>query len=633
MIPIDKEQVRLLEQRLRGVGVDRRTFMKIAGAAMAAPAMGSLLAACGDDDDDDDTAATAPPAQATTPPAAATSPPAAAATATAPPAGATEPPAAATATSPPAAAATATMAPAPEMDAEQILHTIGVRTEPPSHDFNANLYAGGVTQMWSGLLTYDVDLTPVADWAESWEPNDDASMWTFHIRPDNTGFTNGDPVTAETFIFSWKRMLDPATNAPYASIIFDIAGAEEVNNGGDPELLSCRAIDDWTLEVDMVGPRGLFPVIIGYTACVPTHPPSVEEQGAEYSTDPADGPVVSSGPWELTEWAHNEYCTLVKNPNHWDAENIMLETIDWRIVPAEQGMLPYEAGEVDWAIVPVADLPRIQADATMSQEVQPWAEALIWKLLPQVTVEPFDDIELRRALQHSIDKERLVELTNGVAEPAYCLMPPGLFGYFGEEFREFTEFDPDLAKEHLAASRYADGNFPETTVILRGNEIHLGSNIMIEDIASQVQEHLGMEIKINPMDPNAFRELQFTNTPQMVWIRWYYDYPDPNNGYFDMFYSNKASGKRQAWSNAEFDQLTLDAKEPSDPDARADIYREAERIMQEDVGYIPVSYRVVYNVYKPWLKGVQVNKQGYVVPNGNIYLNMWNRCYIQGRES
>jgi ABC-type oligopeptide transport system substrate-binding subunit len=637
MIPIDKEQVRLLEQRLRGVGVDRRTFMKIAAAAMAAPAAGSLLAACGDDDDDDDT--TAAPTATTAPAAQATTPPTDAATATtAAPAEATETTAptdgAATATAPQAADATATTAPAPEMDAEQILHTIGARTEPPSHDFNANLYAGGVNQIWSGLLTFDADLLPIADWAESWEPNDDATMWTFHIRPDNTGFTNGDPVTAETFAYSWKRMLLPETNAPYASIIYDIVGAQEINlDGADPDTLGVRAVDDWTLEVDMIGSRGLFPVIVGYYACVPTHPPSVDEQGAEYSTDPADGPVISNGPWELTEWAHQEYCTLVRNPNHWNNDNLFLETIDWRIVPAEQGMLPYEAGEVDWAVVPAADLPRIQADSAMAAEVQPWAEALIWKLLPQVTVEPFDDIELRRALQHSIDKERLVELTNGVAEPAYCLMPPGLFAYFGEEFREFTEFDPELAKEHLAASRYADGNFPETTVILRGNEIHLGSNIMIEDIAAQVQEHLGLEIKINPMDPNAFRDLQFTNTPQMVWIRWYYDYPDPNNGYFDMFYSNKESGKRQAWSNPEFDQLVLDAKEPSDPEQRADIYREAERVMQEDVAYIPVSYRIAYNIYKPWVKGVPVNAQGYVVPNGNIYVGMWNTVYIQGREA
>jgi len=633
MIPIDKEQVRLLEQRLRGIGVDRRTFMKIAGAAMAAPAVGSLLAACGGDDEEAaDPTGTAGGGQpvATTAPVEETE---------APEEEATEAPAGETAEATEASSSPVAEEPTEEptesaeveMDEDQTFRVIGTRQEPASHDFNADLYSGGASSIWSGLLTYNVDLEPIPDWAESWEPNEDATMWTFNLRPDNTGFTNGDPVTAETFIFSWTRLLLPETAGAYSSILFDIAGAEDINlNGADPTTLGMRAVDDWTLEVDMVGPRGLFPVIAGYVACVPTHPPSHED--GEYSTDPADGPVISNGSFELTEWEHEVGCTLVKNPNHWNTENVFLQTIDWKIIPAEQGMLPYEAGEVDFALVPGADLPRIQEDPEMSAELQKWVEPLIWKLLPQVTLAPFDDIELRKALQHSIDKDRINELTNGGGDPAYCLVPPGLFGYFGEEFKDYSNFDPELAAEHLAASTYADGSFPEVTVILR-NEAQLNSTIMIEDIASQIMENLGMEISIQIMDVQAFRELLFTNTPQLAWIRWFYDYPDPNNGYFDMFYSNKDSGKRQAWSNAEFDDLTIAGKEEADPEARLDIYRQCEEIMQEEVVYIPVVYRNAYYVYKPWVQGVPVNKQGFLTPNGNIYVGMYETVYIAGRDA
>ena len=633
MIPIDKEQVRLLEQRLRGIGVDRRTFLKIAGAAMAAPAAGSLLAACGGDDDDDgaDPTNTAGAAPANT-----EAPSAAEPTATeaeeeeeeASPTAAGSPEAEATE---PSAAATTAPSGSANMDADQTMHQIGARAEPASHDFNADLYSGGVAQIWMGLSTYDVNLNPVPGWATEWEPNEDASMWTYHIRPDNTGFSNGDPVTAETFAYSWRRLLTPETAAPYASILFDIKGAQEINlEGADPETLGVRAVDDWTLEVDMVGPRGLFPVIAGYVACVPTHPASVE--AGNYSTDPADGEVISNGPFKLIEWNHNEDCQLEKNENYWDAENIILTNIDWKIVPAEQGMLPYEAGEIDWALVPGADLPRIQSDPEMSQELEKWVEPLIWKLLPGTNVAPFDDIEARRALQRSIDRERINELTNGGGDPAYCLMPPGLFAYFGEEFKDLCDFNLDAAAEHLAASAYADGNWPSVTVILR-NEAHLNSTIMIEDIAAQVQENLGLEMEIQIMDLQAFRQLQFQNTYELCWIRWFYDYPDPNNGYFDMFYSNKESGKRQAWSNAEFDELTIAGKEAADPEERLDIYRQCEQIMHEDVGYIPIVYRNAYYVYKPWVKGVPVNDAGFVTPNGNIYLGMWDRLYIEGREN
>ena len=99
-----------------------------------------------------------------------------------------------------------------------------------------------------------------------------------------------------------------------------------------------------------------------------------------------------------------------------------------------------------------------------------------------------------------------------------------------------------------------------------------------------------------------------------------------------MFYSNKESGKRQAWSNAEFDELTIAGKEAADPEERLDIYRQCEQIMHDEVAYIPVVYRNAYYVYKPWMKGVPVNNAGFVTPNGNIFLGMYDRVYIQGRE-
>jgi peptide/nickel transport system substrate-binding protein/oligopeptide transport system substrate-binding protein len=267
----------------------------------------------------------------------------------------------------------------------------------------------------------------------------------------------------------------------------------------------------------------------------------------------------------------------------------------------------------------------------MSQELEKWVEPLIWKILPGTNVKPFDDINARHALQHSIDRERINELTNGGGDPAYCLMPPGLFAYFGEEFKDECDFNLDKANEFLAQSAYADKNWPKVTMIER-NEAQLNSTIMSEDVAAQVLENIGLEIELQIMDVQAFRDLQFQNTYELCWIRWYYDYPDPNNGYFDMFYSNKDSGKRQAWSNPQFDQLTIDGKAEADPEKRLDIYRECEKLMHEDVAYIPIVYRNAYYVYKPWVKGVPVADTGFVTPNGNIYLGMYDRVYIQGRE-
>lgn len=632
MIPIDQEQIQLLERRLRGAGVDRRTFLKIAAAASSGPVAASLLAACGggdDDDDDDDEAATEP-------------------TATTAPAGQADP----TATTEPAEEedtgeeATPTMAEEEEAEEatpteadgeettteeEQIFYDDYRTSDPASHDFNADLYCNGFAAMWAGMGTFDPDFNAVPDWAE-WEPNEDASVWTFHIRPDNTGFSNGDPVTAEVFAYSWKRLLTPETAAPYSSLLFDIRNAEAINlEGMDPEELGTNVIDDWTLEVEMEGPRGVFPIVASYIAAVPCHPPSVQANPDTWTDPNQVDEVVSNGPWKLISWEHDVRLELEKNENYWDAENIRLERVIEPIIPQEQGILPYENGDVDYAIVPGPDLQRVLDDPEMSEEYYRYVAPGTWFLLPQVTQAPFDQLEVRTAVSHAIDRERIVEVTNGLGQPAHSLMPPGLFGYFDdEEVTGIQDFDLDKAMAALEGTEFEGGqNWPPIEMTLRQEQYN--SQIMAEDIAAQLEENLGMDIQINIMERNAFYDALFNLELQFIFIRWFYDYPDPNNGYFDMFYSNVESGRRQAWSNEQFDELTIQAKEEVDPERRLELYRECEIIMQEERAYIPTTYWVIPYVFKPWVQDIPVNQQGFRVPNGNIYVRMLSDIYVEGR--
>jgi ABC-type oligopeptide transport system substrate-binding subunit len=628
MVQIDQEQIRLLEKRLRGIGVDRRTFLKVAAAAVSGPAAASLLAACGDDDDDD--------APTSTPDGAAGD----ATEAGEEPTEAEDEPTEAEEGEPTEAEEEPTEAEEEPTEAEvpadeQIFYDQYATSDASSHDFNANLYCNGVASIWAGLTTFDADFQTIADWAESWEANEDGSVWTYHIRPDNTGFTNGDPVTAEVFAYSWKRLLTPDTAAPYASIAFDIQNAQEINlEGMDPEELGVTVVDDWTLEVQMIGPRGLFPVVASYIAMVPSHPASVEEFGPTW-TDPGEtgAPIISNGAFQLTEWEHDVRYTVVKNPNYWNADGVTLETVVRPIIPAQQGLLPYEVGDVDWALVPGPDLERVRADAQMSSELIRYVYPGIWFLLPQVTIAPFDQLEVRTAVSHAIDRQRIVDVTSGQGQPATSMMTPGLFGFFDDpEIADIQKFDPDLAMAALEGTEFEGGqNWPEITLSLR-EEQH-NSQIMAEDIAAQLSEVLNMDVTINIMEANTFRDALWNLELQFIFIRWFYDYPDPNNGYFDMFYSVRDTGRRQAWSNDEFDELTIQGKEETDPEARLEIYRECEKIIQEDRGYIPTTYRVSFYTFKPWVKGLPVNRQGFVVPNGNIYVTMWNDIFIEGREA
>jgi ABC-type transport system substrate-binding protein len=243
-------------------------------------------------------------------------------------------------------------------------------------------------------------------------------------------------------------------------------------------------------------------------------------------------------------------------------------------------------------------------------------------------------LKVRRALSHAVDRSRLVELLNGQAAEAYCMVPTGVFGFFDDpEINDIQKFDPALAMEQLVGTPYEGGkNWPEITMHMRGSEEVYNADLMANDIVAQLQENLGMNVNIQVWPGETWRPELFKNEFQMFWIRWWYDYPDPNNGYGDMYYSQKSSGIRQAWSNAEFDDLVNQGKAVPDPEARLEIYKQAEKVIQEDVGYIPGVYRVDNYAFKPWLKDVPMNRQGFTVPDGNIFVQMMAKVAIEGRE-
>ena len=199
-----------------------------------------------------------------------------------------------------------------------------------------------------------------------------------------------------------------------------------------------------------------------------------------------------------------------------------------------------------------------------------------------------------QALSHAVDRSRLVELTNGLAIEAYGMVPTGVFGYIDDpEIAAIQAFDPALAKELLVGTAFEGGqNWPEITMHMRGQRGELQRRPHGERHRGPAPGKPGHErqdpglARGDPGDRSSSR-----TSCQLVLIRWWYDYPDPNNGYGDMFYSRKASGKRQAWSNAEFDDLVNQGKAEPDPDKRLEIYKQAERIIQEDVGYMPLVYR------------------------------------------
>ena len=521
----------------------------------------------------------------------------------------------------------------------QIFYQRGYTTNPTSFDFNADLYCNADTNAFEGVTTFDADLNPAPGWAESWESNDDASVWTFHIRQDNTGWSDGTPVTAGDFVYSWARQLDPNTAAPYASFFFDVKNAEAYNTGAEgvtADDLGLKAIDDWTLEVTCEGPRGGFPLKTAYAAAWPAPKWQVEEYGDQWALG-GDVPLVSNGPFNLVDWTPDVGWNMERNPNFWDVENIKIDSYHVPLYPSANQVLLFEEGsgdqQLDWAILPAADYSRYLDDPDKAELLSPYVYPGIWMMLPSNGQAPFDKIEVRKALSHAIDRDRLVTVTNGLVAPAYCMVPQGVFGFLDDpDLLGLQGYDPDLAIQSLVGTEFEGGaNWPEINMWMRAEEEQYNADVMANDIVDQLKQNLGMDIKINPVPQSNFSPQLFENTWQLVFIRWWYDYPDPDNGYGDMFFSRKASGKRQAWSNEQFDDLVIQGKEAPTPDDRLAVYLEAEKIIQEDVGYMPLVYRLDQNVFKPWVQNIAVNQYGQKVPDGNIYVNMLRRVTTDTR--
>ncbi len=531
---------------------------------------------------------------------------------------------------------------------EQIFYNSALFKDPLSFDWNANLYCNAEVETFSGLLTFDPDGQAVADWAETWESNEDASVWTFHLREGNTGWTNGDPVTAQDFVWSFARILDPETANVYGFILYDVKNGEAFNTGAEVDIdgekrvptaedLGLKAIDDWTFEVTLEGPRANLPQKVAYLACYPAHRASVEEHGADWAL--GDVPLVSNGPFKLDVWEKGVKIEISKNENHWQAGDISLTKVIDPLIPATNQVNNYENGtgdqQLDWVNLGASDYVRFQEDPAKAEMLRQYVYPGTWFLLPSNGIPPFDQIEVRRAVSKAIDRNRLVEVTQGLVQPAFCMIPQGVYGFFeDEEIYALQAFDPEAAMAELEGTEFEGGqNWPEVTMIMRANEEVYNSDIMANDIVAQLEENLGMKIQIETLVENTFRPRLYENRDQLVWIRWWYDYPDPDNGYYDMFYGGKPEGsKRQAWTNEEYDKVVVDAKGVLDPDERLELYKEAERIIQTDVGYVPLVYRLDVYAFKPWVQNIPVNTQGFTVPDGNIYVRALTQYQVSGRE-
>jgi oligopeptide transport system substrate-binding protein len=452
--------------------------------------------------------------------------------------------------------------------------------------------AGGrvARNIFEGLTSHNSeDLTIMPGMARAWDLSPDGRTYTFHLRPAT--WSDGAPLTARDFVYSWERVLNPATAAKYATMLYPIDGAEAYNKGqsADPAALGFRAENDSTLIVRLHSPCAYFLDVCAFYTLLPVPRHVVERYGQRW-IQPEN--IVSNGAFTLAEWRLNDRMVFRKNPLYWDADAVACEVV---VSLASENLNAsfnlYMSGVADWgdaSAVPLFVVPELKKRPDF--HTAPYIATYFYRF--NVNRAPFDDVRVRQAFFLATNRRDITEyVVRAGQEPAHSLVPPGLAGY--EEVR-LPEPDVDQARRLMAEAGYPGGEgFPEVELLFNTSEAH---KQIAEVLQQQWNEALGVQVKLVNQEWKAFLA---TTTGVDYWISrgsWIGDYLDPNT-----FLDNWTSGNgnnRTGFSDPIYDALIERAARTLDPAERMRVLHEAEdRLLTQQMVILPLYYYVVQNLY------------------------------------
>ena len=457
-------------------------------------------------------------------------------------------------------------------------------SDPPTldpHLTGDTTSAGIVVELFSGLVALNTDLRLVPDIAESWEIQD-GMVYTFKLR-DNVFFHNGKQVTAHDFKWSLERAAAPATASPVAdTYLNDLVGAQAFIDGLADEIEGVRVIDDLTLQLTLDAPKAYFLAKLTYPTAYVLDREVVEQGGRSWwLEDP-----VGTGPFKLSEYRIGERIILTRYDNYY-REPAFVDEIFFNLAGG-QPMAMYENDEIDFTGVSMFDLDRVlDPSEPLNRElvVSP-PEFSVSYIGFNASQAPFDDVRFRQALNHAIDKDLIAtEVLSDLVEPAYSILPPEFPGSSPDI--SGLRYDPDLAKQLLADSAYADPDSrPRIVITVPGTGGTIGLDL--EVIIEMWRQTLGVEVEIQQVEWATYLEdLDAKKFQAYAGLGWEADYPDPQD-FLDILFHTESSLNHGAYSNLEVDAVLEEARIEADPVRRVALYNQAENLIVNDAAWVPL---------------------------------------------
>ena len=475
---------------------------------------------------------------------------------------------------------------------------MAVRAEPPTLDWTLatdSVSFNILTNIMEGLTQYNANLEPVPAVAERWELSENGKTLRYYLR-DDVYWTDGKPVTAMDFEFSWKRLLNPTTAAQYAYFLFDVENAVEYNSGEikDPSRVGVTAVSPHILEVRLNKPVVYFPSITTFMVTFPQREDIVKLHGDRW-TNPEH--IVTNGPFRLSEWHHEYKLVLKTNENFYDTRPGFDAVKIYIVEEPTTALTLYETGELDVIELPPVAIPhyRNRPEYTNTPQLRGYYYGF------NVGKRPFDDVRVRRAFAHAIDRSRIPSILQGGELPTSSWIPKGIFGY---NERIGAGFDPQKAKELLAEAGYPNGKgLPSVTAMYNTGDTN---RLIAEFVQAQWKENLGVHIEFESQEWKVFLSRLNLDAPQIFRLGWGADFPDPDN-FMNLFLSNSGNN-RTGWKNPKYDEWVALGTTIRDPQKRLAVYNELQKILTEtDVPMVPLFVSAQNLLVKPYVKGLEMN--------------------------
>ncbi|AIY77206.1 peptide ABC transporter substrate-binding protein [Bacillus anthracis] len=510
-----------------------------------------------------------------------------------------------------------------DKEAKKQVLNVTVSEEIPSLDTAKTMdgtSAHVMQNLFEGLYILNDQDQPIPAVAKSFKRSEDGKKYTFDLRKD-AKWSNGDNVTANDFIFAWKRAINHETASQYAYMLFYVKNAKEINKGTMPlDALGVKAINDYKLEVELEQPIPYFLQLLTLPIYLPQHESFLKEQGKNYALEPSN--LIYNGPFVLEKWKHEQEFQLKKNATYWDQKKVKLDEINFQIVKDTMTVVNlYEAGDLDRVPINSQFVDKYKGSKELHMSSEPGIAMLRFNEQNNALANK----KVRQSISLALNKEELVaHFINNGAKPASGLVPAG---HINEETgKDFRKESGNLSSYDLQNAKKI---WDEAKKELGVEQVKLEFLTFEQDNAKRMAEYIkgdlektlqGLTIQIKQQPFKQKLQLEQTGDYDISMANWGPDYKDPIS-YLELFTTGNLNNKMN-YSNLHYDELIKKAKTDFvlEPEKRWGALLEAEQVLLEDAAVAPLYQIGSAYVQKDYVKGIEKHQFGGIYTYKNAYI-------------